>query len=144
MKKVLYLILFGLLGIHLFFLIILRFTAWPEMVSYPYLLNNGFKLYTDFIHPYPPALTLALAGIYKTFGYNLQALKVFTWLIILANDILIFAIVKKLTKDSLFAFVSVGFYVIFQPLLEGNQLWFDLAIVPPLLLGVLFLLKKKY
>jgi 4-amino-4-deoxy-L-arabinose transferase-like glycosyltransferase len=143
MKKV-YLLLLVLLAIHFFLLINLKFTAWPEMLSYPYLRNNGYLLYKDMIHPYPPVLTMALSIVYKLFGYKLIVLKVFTWLIILVNNVLIFWIVKKITKKNIFAFASLFLYVFVQPFLEGNQLWFDLAVVPFVLLGTIFLLNKKY
>ena len=143
MKKY-YLVILILLGIHLFLLINLKFTAWPEMLSYPYLRNNGYLLYKDMIHPYPPVLAMALSIVYKLFGYKLIALKVFTWLIILANDILIFLISKKLTKSFKFSVLSLVFYVTIQPFLEGNQLWFDLAIVPTVLFSTYYLLQKKY
>ena len=129
MKKT-YLFLLILLGIHFFLLFNLKFTAWPEMLSYPYLRNNGYLLYKDMIHPYPPVLTMALSIVFKLFGYKLIILKVFTWLVILANDILIFLIARKLTKKDVFALLSLGLYVLIQPFLEGNQLWFDLAITP--------------
>ena len=128
----------------MFLLVNLQFTAWPEMLSYPYLRNHGYLLYKDIIHPYPPVLTMALSILYKIFGYKLTVLKLATWLIILANDILIFLIAKKLTKKNIFAFSSLIFYILTQPFLEGNQLWFDLAIVPPILLGVLFLLQPSH
>ena len=143
MKKY-YLVILILLGIHLFLLINLKFTVWPEMLSYPYLRNNGYLLYKDMIHPYPPVLAMALSIVYKLFGYKLIALKVFTWLIILANDILIFLISKKLTKSFKFSVLSLAFYVTIQPFLEGNQLWFDLAIVPTVLFSTYYLLQKKY
>jgi len=114
------------------------------MLSYPYLRNNGYLLYKDMIHPYPPVLAMALSIVYKLFGYKLIALKVFTWLIILANDILIFLISKKLTKSFKFSVLSLAFYVTIQPFLEGNQLWFDLAIVPTVLFSTYYLLQKKY
>lgn len=143
MKKT-YLLIIILLGIHLFLLFNLKFTAWPEMLLYPYLRNNGYLLYKDMIHPYPPVLTMALSIVYKFFGYKLMALKIFTWLMILANDILIFLISKKLTKKDFFALASLFLYVIIQPFLEGNQLWFDLAIVPTILLSTYCILQKKY
>jgi len=87
---------------------------------------------------------MALSIVYKLFGYKLIALKVFTWLIILANDILIFLISKKLTKSFKFSVLSLAFYVTIQPFLEGNQLWFDLAIVPTVLFSTYYLLQKKY
>lgn len=143
MKKI-YLILIALLGLHLFLLANLRFTAWPEMLSYPYLRNHGYLLYKDMIHPYPPILTIALSIIYKLFGYKLIVLKLFTWLTVLTNDILIFLVVRKLTGRSLLAVVGLLFYVLIQSFLEGNMLWFDLAIVPSILLATYCLLHKKY
>ncbi len=144
MKKSIVLIVLAALIVHVFLLSGLRFTAWPEMLSYPYLRNNGYLLYKDMVHPYPPVLTMALSIVYKLFGYKLIVLKIFTWLIILVNDILIFLIAKKLAKKNIFALASLSLYVVTQPFLEGNQLWFDLAIVPSVLLGLLFLLNKKY
>jgi len=139
MKKYL-LVIFLILVIHVILLINLRFTAWPEMLSYAFLRNNGFLLYKDMVHPYPPVLTMTLSIIYKLFGYKLMVLKAVTWLIILANDILVFLIVKKSTRRSLWAVVGLLFYVSAQPFLEGNQLWFDLAIVPAILFGTYFML----
>ena len=143
MKKT-YLFIIILLGIHLFLLSNLKFTAWPEMLSYPYFRNNGYLLYKDMIHPYPPVLTIALSIVYKLFGYKLIVLKVFTWLIILVNDVLVYLIAKKITKKNAFALASLSLYVLVQPFLEGNQLWFDLAIVPTILFSTYYLLQKKY
>jgi len=143
MKKT-YLFIIILLGIHLFLLSNLKFTAWPEMLSYPYFRNNGYLLYKDMIHPYPPVLTIALSIVYKLFGYKLIVLKVFTWLIILVNDVLVYLIAKKITKKNAFALASLSLYVLVQPFLEGNQLWFDLAIVPTVLFSTYYLLQKKY
>lgn len=114
------------------------------MFSYAYLRNNGYLLYKDMVHPYPPVLTLGLGILYKLFGYKLIVLKIVTWIIILINDILIFLIVKKLTNKNVFALLSLIFYLITQPFLDGNQLWFDLAIVPPILLATYCLLQKRY
>ena len=137
MKKI-YLILAGLLGLHLFLLANLQFTAWPETVSFPYLFNNGFKLYGDMVHAYPPALTLVLAGVYKVFGYKLLTLKIFTWLGILASDVLIFLIVRQLTGRSLHATIGLLFYILLQPFLDGNMLWFDTVLTLPILLAIYF------
>ncbi|MBX4205631.1 DUF2029 domain-containing protein [Candidatus Microgenomates bacterium] len=122
----------------------MKFTAWPEMLSYPYLVNHGFKLYSDFIHPYPPGLTLSLATIYSLFGYKLIILKLTTWVTILVSDLLIYLIIKKLTKKQIYPIIGVSIFVLTQPFLEGNMLWFDLAIVPFILFALLMLLNKKY
>ena len=128
MKKSIVLIVLAALIVHVFLLSGLRFTAWPEMLSYPYLRNNGYLLYKDMIHPYPPILTMVLSIVYKLFGYKLIVLKIFTWLIILVNDILIFLVAKKITKSVKYSVLSLISYILLQPFLEGNQLWFDLAV----------------
>ncbi|MFC1624889.1 hypothetical protein ACFL15_00775 [Patescibacteria group bacterium] len=92
-KNILFLI--ALISIHIFILFGLQFTAWPEMFSYPYLRNNGFLIYKDMIHPYPPVLTLALSIIFKILGYKLLTLRIFTYLIVITNDLIIFYYPKK-------------------------------------------------
>ena len=133
-----------LLGFHLYLLVNTQFTAWPEMFSYPYLRNNGYLLYKDMVHPYPPVLTMVLSIIYKPFGYNELVLKMFTWSLILFSGFLVWFLAKRITKNNLAALTSLVIYALLQPILEGNMLWFDIAIVPPLLLGAIFLLDKKY
>lgn len=141
MKK---LILPTLLIAHLALLYTLQFTAWPEMFSYPYLVNNGLKLYHDIIYPYPPLLVAILARLYTTFGYSIWTLKIFTWSLLLTNDLLIFAIVKKFTKNNTQSYFSLIFYILAQSILEGNMMWFDIAIVTPLLTALyLFLFLKS-
>lgn len=130
------LFLFGLLVVHLFLLASIRFTAWPEMFSFPYLVNNKYLIYRDFHHAYQPLLTLILSVVYKLFGYKLIVLKIFTWLLILTSDILIFLISRKLFGKKLMAFLPLAIFVFLQPVLEGNMLWFDLAFLPFLLFSV--------
>ncbi|MFC1625522.1 hypothetical protein ACFL1Q_00570 [Patescibacteria group bacterium] len=143
MKKT-YLFLAILIGAHLFLLLNLRFTPWPEMLSYPYLFSKGYVLYKDFVVPYPPFLVLLLSCVYKLFGYQIIVLKVFTWILILLSDIIIYKITKIITKKDLFSLLAVSFFVLTQPFLEGNMLWFDTFLVLPVLLGVYFLLKKGF
>ncbi len=143
MKKP-YLFLLLLLGLHLFFLFNLRFTVWPETVSFPYLINHGFLLYKDAIHAYPPLLVSVLAVLNNLFGYSPWVLKFFGWSLLLTNDVLIFLIAKKITKKNNLAFFSLFFYILIQPFLEGNMVWPDIVMITPLLFGFLFLQRKKY
>ena len=64
--------------VHIVILFNLRFTSWPEMFSFPYLLNNGFNLYKDMIHAYTPLLTIFLANLFRLFGYNVWIVEIFT------------------------------------------------------------------
>ena len=134
---------FLLIAFQLFLLVNLQFTAWPEMFSYAYLKNNGFLLYKDMIHPYPPVLTLTLSYIYKVFGYGINILKTFSWLVILSSSVCVWLLTKEITGKSVAALTALAFYVLTQPFLEGNMMWFDIAVVPPLLLGAYFLLRHN-
>lgn len=137
-------ILTVLMLVHIVTLFNLKFTAWPEIFSFPYLFNNGFDLYKDMVHPYTPLLTLLLSFLYKLFGYNVWVVKSITCLLVLINDLLIFRITIKLTNKSKWGIFAVIFYALTQPFLDGNQLWFDFAISTPILLGVFLILNKKY
>ncbi len=136
--------LFLLLVFHLLILSRLQFTAWPEMVSFPFLINHGFVTYSDMVHAYPPLLISTLSVLYKIFGYKILVLKVFGWSSILVSDLLIFKIILKIMKKQNTALFGVLVYVILQPILEGNMVWPDLFIVPFLLLTFLMLSQKKY
>ena len=135
MKKV---FLLAILGLHLFILSRLTFTAWPEMLSYPYLFSNGFALYRDFIMPYPPGLVLVLSGIFKLLGFNPQALVIFTWVLVLLTDLLVFLNLEQAIKKAEVSIYFTGLFIILQSFLDGNMLWFDFATVLPVLGGFLF------
>lgn len=139
-----YILLTVLLAIHLLLLANLQFTAWPEMFSYAYLRNNNFLLYKDMIHPYPPLLTMGLSVIYKTFGYRLEVLQAVAWAVALSTSALVFLISHSLTKNIKTSLITLAFYVAVQPFLEGNMLWFDIAIIPAVLLGLYFALKNNW
>ncbi len=140
-----YLAAFILIIMHFVILMNIQFTALPEMFSYPYLVNNGFKLYQDLALPYEPLLPIILALVYKIFGYELLVLKLFTWAVILICDILIFYISYKLIGKKIVNLLPLFLYVAVQPLTDGNLLWFDLATAPFILtaLAVFFLNGKK-
>lgn len=138
-------LLLGFLGLSLIHLLILKqitFTAWPEMFSYPYLMNNGFLIYKDIAHPYVPLLSFILALYYKITGLNLLTHQIFTWGLILINDLLIFLIANKLLKKNLIL-IPLAIYVFLQPIFEGNMLWFDLVATPFILGSFLIFISIK-
>lgn len=123
--------------LHILILSNLQFTAWPEVLGYPYLFANGFSLYKDMIVPYPPGLIWILASIYELFSYNPEVLKYFTWFLIISIDLLIILIFENL-KIGKTAFFFFFLYIFLQPFLDGNMLWFDIATTPFLLLAFIF------
>ncbi len=138
-RKLSFLVL--ILFIHLLFLINTRFTLWPEMVVYPYLVNNGFSLYQDIINPYPPFLTSFLAIFSKFFGYDSFPYQILTWVIILIIDIVIFIITKKFFQKTSYAFISTLFFIIFSVPFSINGLWFDLVQTPIILISFYYFFK---
>lgn len=132
-----------LIILHAFVLSNLQFTAWPEMFSYPFLRNHKYLLYVDMVHPYPPILTLALSVWYSIWGYTVTAMQGFVWILLAINDVFIYLILSGITKNRYLAILGMASYIALQPFLEGNMLWFDIAITTPILLGTIFALKPK-
>ena len=148
MIKIIFLAI-SLIYLHILILSQLQFTAWPEMFSYPYLLNHGFHLYKDIALPYQPLLPIILSQVFQVWGFSLDVLIVLTWGIIITSDLLIFFISIKLIGQKLLSITPLLLYILIQPFAEGSMFWFDLAVTPVLLLGVasyLFLgdLKKLF
>lgn len=120
--------------LHLLLLNNFKFTLWPEIVVYPYLLNNGFSLYKDIINPYPPIFPLSLAIFSNVFGYLPKPYEILTWIIIIITDFLIYKASYKLTKSIKLAGLSLIFFIFFSIPFGINGLWFDLVQMP-LILG---------
>lgn len=133
-----------LLAIHIFILSNLQFTAWPEMFSFPYVIDNGFLIYKDFHHVYQPLLTFILLGVYNLFGYKLITLKVITYVIIGLIDIFLFLNIKRITKKSFLALITLSIYVLLQPIFNGNMLWYDVAVTLPILISIYFIRKNLF
>ncbi len=115
--------------IHLFFLINTKFTLWPEMVVYPYLLNNHFSLYHDIITNYPPTFIYFLSFWSRVFGYQPINFQILTYLVIVFIDFLVFSIASKIygRREAL---LGLLFFIIFSIPFAINGLWFDLIVTP--------------
>ncbi len=133
--------LLPLVLLHLILLINTKFTLWPEMVVYPYLANNGFRLYQDIINPYPPAFLLFLNIFGKFFGYFPLPFQLLTWVIIVLCDFSIYITVLKITKNYYNAALASLFFVIFSVPFGINGLWFDLVQTPFLIFSIYYFYK---
>ena len=133
-----------LLLIHFVLLLSTVFTLWPEMVVYPYLFNNSFKLYQDLIIPYPPYLVMALGMFTKLFGYNQINFKLLTIFVVILIDLIIFRLSGKIFKNKKIAVINTAFFAILSIPFGVNGLWFDLFQTPFILLAVYFLLFSRH
>src|SRR3989344_5619169 len=96
--------------LHFILLVNTKFTLWPEMVVYPYLVNKGYLLYSEIINPYPPAFTAFLAMFAKVFGYLPAPYQLLTWAIVAITDISIFTVASKLSKSYYHALFALIFF----------------------------------
>lgn len=136
-------LLLFLLLIHLFFLANLEFTAWPEMLLWPYLILKGWLPYKDMAIAHTPVLLANLAIFFKYFRVGLIQLKVYTWILILGTDVILFFVAKRLWNLKIAVF-SLLIYIPLQIFYQGNGLWFDLALAPLALLIFYNLKKENY
>lgn len=113
------------------------------MLSWPYLILNGYLPYKDIAIAHTPGLLATVVIFFKILGIGVWQLKFFTWLLILSTDLILFFVTLKLGNKKT-AISALGVFIVLQTLFEGNGLWFDLAVVP-LVLIVYYLVKtQKY
>jgi len=134
---------FLILILHLVLLFNLKFTPWPEMLVWPYLILKGWFPYQDIAVAHTPVLLADLAIFGKIFGVGLVQLKVYTWILILATDAIVYFVAKKLWNAKT-ALLALAFYIPLQIFYDGNGLWFDLALAPLALLIYYCLKKENY
>ncbi len=132
--------LFILVG-HWILLQSITFTAWPEMLSYPYLISQGFTFYKDVVIPYPPLLIILLEYYFKFAGFSPLSLQWFTWCELLVTDLIIGLCFIQVLKNIKLSFLALAAYVVCQSVLDGNMLWFDIFLVFPLSIMVLAMLR---
>ena len=121
----------------------LRFTAWPEMTLWPYLITKGWFPYKNIAIAHTPLMLIDLSIFYKIFGVGILQLKIFTWILILLFDYLVYQIAKKLWKIKT-AIIALSVFAVWQLFYSGNGLWFDLYMGIFALCSFYFVKQKKW
>jgi hypothetical protein len=124
--------------VHLILLVNTKFTLWPEMVVYPYLINRGFLLYRDIINPYPPIFIAFLSIFAKAFGYLPPPYQILTWTVIIVIDLSIFVVVSKISKNYYHAFLALISFIVLSIPFGINGLWFDLIQTPFVIFSIYY------
>lgn len=143
MRNVDYLLLFGMLAMHLILLVSLKFTAWPEMSLWPYLITKGWLPYSNIAVAHTPLMLFDIAVFFKIFGIGIMQLKMFTWSLILFADILVFTFAKRLWNKKT-AFIALAAFAILNLFFDGNGLWFDLYMGVLAFCSFYFVRKRKW
>jgi hypothetical protein len=147
MKKILNRNLALIVGVVLLIQLLLlystQFTAWPEMLLWPYLVLKGWLPYRDIAIAHNPLNLVALSGFYSVFGVGIEQLRIFTYLLIAILDVLVYVMANKLfnRRVAIFAFLL---YFPLQILYEGNGLWFDLVMGIFAISSFYFIRTKRY
>jgi len=76
-------------------------------------------------------------------GLGLVQLEIFSWILILITDYLVFWVSNKLWGKSV-ALLSTIIFIFLHIFYEGNGLWFDLALTPFMIVLFYFFKKQKY
>lgn len=129
--------------LHLFLLLQLKFTAWPEMLLWSYMMIKGFLPYKDIAIVHTPHLVTDLFIFFKLFGVGILQLKIYTWIVVIVSDIVLFWVADKIWNRKV-ALVSVLSFVFLQIFFDGNGLWFESLIVPFVIFTLYLLNKKEY
>lgn len=120
-----------------------NFTAWPEMLAWPYLMLQGWLPYKDIAIAHNPLMLFDLVIFFKLFGVGIMQLKIYTWLLIAVNACLVYFVSNKFWNKMVAALSFVA-YLILLIVFEGNGLWFDLAMTPFAILLFYTLKNKDY
>jgi len=121
----------------------LKYTAWPEMLLWPYMMIQGLLPYKDIAIAHTPHLVIDLAIFFKIFGVGVLQLKIYTWLLIIFTDLVVYWVSNKLWNRKV-AIVSTFSFVILQIFFDGNGLWFDSLLAPFSVLLFYLVSKKNY
>lgn len=113
------------------------------MLAWPYLIINGWLPYRDIAIAHTPLLIVLLSAFYKVFGLGIVQLQMFTWFLITTNSILTYYVSSKYFNKRT-GYFSAILYILFCLIFEGNGLWFDLALVPFVLLLYIFIKESKH
>src|SRR3989344_6035859 len=130
-----------IIAIFLFLFFRSQHTAWPEVLVYPYLLNNGFLPYKDLVQPYTPGFLWFTQVVTQIFGYAPQVSQFTTLVLLLANSALVYFFSKSIWKTKHAGNMSTFFYLLWVFYFEGNGLWFELLITPLALSAFYFFYK---
>lgn len=121
----------------------INYTAWPEMLAWPYLILQGWLPYRDIAIAHNPLMLLDLVIFFKLFGIGITQLKIYTLILIAINVFLVYFVSNKFWNKK-GAYLSSVLYILLTIVFEGNGLWFDLALTPFAILLYYFLRQKNY
>lgn len=127
--------------VHIFILSQIVFFPYPELLIYSYLTDKGMLAYKSIFDQHFPGIMFFPLNLYSI-GFNSpERLKIFQYLIVICNHLIIFNIVKRI-KSTKLPVIAALTYLLWQIFLEGHVLWIDSFVSTLLLAAYYFYLKQ--
>jgi len=124
--KIKYISVGGVIIFNILAWMVLQYTAWPEMINWPYLMQHGFLPYKDIAIVHSPLLIILLKFWRELFNDDVLGLRLFSLLLQLCTGFLVFILTQKLfSKKFINALIAWIFYNVFYFYFDGNGIWFD-------------------
>ncbi len=137
-----YIILSLIIFVHVTILTKVMFFPYPEFFIYPYLTNHGLKPYNQILDQHFPGLMFLPINLDNLGMNNENIARVWSIMIVVLIQILIFAVARKILKDDRKALFVNVLYLFWQPFFEGWVFWID-SFLPIMLLPAFYALYKK-
>jgi len=139
-----HLLLFLVIGLHLYLLTRLIFFPYPEQFLYSYLTQKGLIPYKQIFDQHFPGLMFFPIN-FATLGMNSPVeARIWQLLIVAISQFLLFSVTRKLFKSYRLALLTNILYLFWQPFFEGYVLWIDSFMPLFLLSAFYFLINKKF
>lgn len=140
-------LLIGIIITHLFIVGKLTFFPYPELFVYPYLAENGFLPYRQIFDQHLPSFLMSPLN-FTDFGFTTaDSFRILQLVVLAFTHLILFKISLLLFKKRKLILIPNLFYLLLQPLFDGNIFWIDSLISPILLislLSALIFIEKKF
>lgn len=135
-------LLTAIIAIHGLILTKLIYFPYPELFIYPYLTNIGLKPYLQILDQHFPGLLFLPINFNNLGMITPEIARIWSIALVVANQILLFIVGKKLFGSPARALAVNLLYLIWQPFLEGWVLWID-NFLPLFLLPAFYFLETR-
>jgi hypothetical protein len=140
-KSLSMILVFVIIGFHLFLLSQIYFFPYPELFIYPYLTAKGLLPYKQIFDQHFPGLMFFPVNLHSLGMTSVVAARVWHFVAIALTHVFIYLVSRKILKLDKWATAPNVLYFLWQPFLEGYVLWID-TFMPLVLLPAYYFFAK--
>lgn len=125
--------------VQVFVLTNMDYLVYPEIFIYPYLTKIGLIPYKEIIDQHFPGLFF-LPVNFSTLGMtSIDKVRVFHYLLLVLDQIMIFTLVARYTKKTYAALVASSIYAAFYVVFDGHVFWIENILTTLFLANIYFI-----